>query len=319
MKEYDKKYENLLTDETREIGYYIIEFYKVLLKIGNEKYINNFLENIKTLRVRKVNNSKKTGFITAGQYYSHTNILEYNEKYMDIIFHELFHLASTDLKKGKIGFKKVINRKCYGSGINEGYTTLLTSRYFPFDETSYIFLPEIMEVLENVLGEEKMLDLYFCEDPDKLYDELEIYLSKEEVNELIDNLDYLLKKLLNDINIPNVRKKIYEKAKKASDLIFKYIIKKTEDEYEKKLITLEDAEMIINSLYDMGYNYIFKKEIIGLYMYKLYDYKSLTSLINETATKFKLEEEYVDDDYYFYKKKNGVHRVKKKEIKYIDS
>ena len=321
MKEYDKNYEYLLTVDTRQIGYYIIEFYKVLIEIGNTEYINNFLENIKSLKVKKVSaNNKKTGFFTAAQYFSDKNLIEYSEKYAFMIFHELFHLASCNYKKNKVGLKKVVdNHRAYGQGCNEGYTTLLTERYFHNEFISYLFLPEIFVTIENALGVKKMSSLYFNEDPDDFYDELEKYLSEEEVNTFIHNTDFLLNAMLKDFNTIFRRKKIYKALKDTCDIVFKFIIKKTEDEYVNNIITLEEASNIIDSIYDMDYNFIFKKEIFGLYMYKLYDFESLTSLINNTATKFKVPEEYIDDDYYFYKKKNGIHRVKKKEIKYIES
>ena len=319
MKEYDKSYEYLLTEETKKIGYYIIEFYKVLLQIDNKKYINNFKENIKTLKVRKTPSKiKKIGFLTAAQYFPDINLIEYTEEYKFMIFHELFHLASCNYKEKKVGLKKIVNNhRIYGQGCNEGYTTLLTERYFPSEFTSYLFLPEIFVTIEKIIGVQKMSSFYFDEDPDNFYDELEKYLSKEEVNTFIDNTDFLLNSMLKDFNTPFKRKKIYKCLKNTCDIVFKFIIKKTEEQYANNIITLEEASNIVDSIYDMDYNYIFKKEIFGLYMYKLYDYESLTKLINNTSTKFNVQEEYVDDDYYFYKKKNGIHRVKKKEIKYI--
>lgn len=319
MKEYDKSYEYLLTEETKEIGYYIIEFYKVLLQIGNEKYINNFLENIKTLKVKKVSiENKRTIFSTVAQYFPSKNLIEYTEKYLFMIFHELFHLASCNYKENKVGLKKIVdNNNSYGKGCNEGYTTLLTKRYFPNEFISYLFLPEIFVTIENALGVQKMSSFYFDENPDNFYDEFEKYLSSEEVNNFIENTDFLLLSMIKDVNTPFKRKKIYKALKNTCDIVFKFIVKKTEEEYVNNIITLEEASNIIDSIYFMHYNYIFKKEKFGLYMYKLYDYKSLTNLINTTASKFQVQEKYVDIDYYFYKKKNGIHRVKKKEIKYI--
>ena len=319
MKMYDKNYEYLLTKETEEIGYYIIEFYKVLLQIGNEKFISNFLENIKTLKVKKVfKKNKKTGFLEVAQYLPDKNLIEYTEKYEFMIFHELFHLASCNYRENKIGFKKIVNNyTTYGQGCNEGYTTLLADRYFPNGFISYLFLPKIFVTIENTIGIDKMSSFYFNEDPDIFYDELEKYLSEEEVNTFIHNTDFLLKAMLKDFNSSHKRKKIYKALKNTCDLVFKFIIKKTEDEYINNIITSEEALSIIDSIYYIDYNYIFNKELFGLYMYKLYDFESLTNLINNTSTEFHVPEEYIDDDYYFYKKKNGIHRVKKKEIKYI--
>ena len=156
-----------------------------------------------------------------------------------------------------------------------------------------------------------MSSFYFDEDPDNFYDELEKYLSKEEVNNFIENTDFLLLSMIKDFNTPFKRKKIYKALKNTCDIVFEFVIRKTEEEYVNNNITLEEASNLIDSIYLMQYNYIFKREKFGLYMYKLYDYKSLTNLINTTATEFQIEEKYVDIDYYFYKKKNGIHRVKK--------
>ena len=68
------------------------------------------------------------------------------------IYHELFHMASSKfINKFKIycGFRQ----NNIGRAINEGYTELLTYRYFSLDNSSsytYEYLKIIVENLENI-------------------------------------------------------------------------------------------------------------------------------------------------------------------------
>ena len=112
------------------------------------------------------------------------------------------HAASSYKKNEKVasGFRQgyVINNamtKKYfiGTGINEGYTDLMTKRYLVEDygtnKIGYAYEEKIALLTELIVGKDKMINLYFQANLKGLVEELAKYSSVEEAKEFITILD----------------------------------------------------------------------------------------------------------------------------------
>jgi hypothetical protein len=116
--------------------------------------------------------------------------------------HELLHLSSM-IKRGLkscIGFNHRYTAPyanvSIGMGINEGYTDLLNERFFGVvnDKGIYECFKIISGVVEDVIGKDKMMKLYFSANLNGLIYELAKYSSHEEAKAFIVNCDLFFKK-----------------------------------------------------------------------------------------------------------------------------
>lgn len=113
------------------------------------------------------------------------------------IYHELLHMASTRRDRIRIasGFHYYKTDKVsYGRGLNEGYTELLTQRYFynkDYDLSLYQNAYIYASLLERIVGKEKMESLYLNADINGLVHELEKYDSYDNILHFINELDYI--------------------------------------------------------------------------------------------------------------------------------
>jgi len=114
------------------------------------------------------------------------------------IFHELFHTASSyEGQNGFLfaGFRQYrILDSSIGLGLNEGYTQLLTERYFyDLDITkSYPLEVKAARNLESIIGREKMEKLYFKADLYGLKEECEQYYGVDsKFEQFLRDLDWV--------------------------------------------------------------------------------------------------------------------------------
>ena len=130
----------------------------------------------------------------SGAYFNSIHHITINQKYYkkDVLSHELMHAASSfdyNDKRGT-GFHQKI-----GVGINEGYTDLISQRYFCKDintaeiEGGYPYNKVVSEIVETIIGKQKMLDLYFHGNLKGLVEELSKYQSEDKVKQFILDLD----------------------------------------------------------------------------------------------------------------------------------
>ena len=100
----------------------VSNFEKVLKENFPKELLSTFYNNINDASI-----NKKSIFLLdryAGLYHSDNNI----DLVLDrAIYHELFHLASSNGISQNVGFLT----DDVGRGLNEGYTQLMTERYFP--------------------------------------------------------------------------------------------------------------------------------------------------------------------------------------------
>ncbi len=195
-------------------GESIIKFADVMIKNFPTEDLTNFYININDLKIRPKKFDIQNLILrsnVAGEYSQSKNEITIEEDIAELtIYHELFHMASSIYKDGRYysGFYQVILKQCIslGKGINEGYTQLLSKRYFPSSVSAYEYQVLIAEKLEQIIGREKMQSLYLNANLNGLIAELKQYISEDEIMKFISNTDFLIKYM--DDKKPQLVKKI---------------------------------------------------------------------------------------------------------------
>ena len=192
----------LMLEEYKKINYEVIEdeFRKDIIKFGkilednfDKKYSLNFNNNIASVVIKK--NLKNIR--CAGIYYPLHNEMELKSDYDDsVLFHELLHLASSTVRSEVVytGFSQITSFGIQGTGLNEGYTEYLNLKYFsPKSEASrlYSYLVNIATLIEKIIGKDNMQSYYFNSDLFSLCNNISNYITLEEINKLIKDLDYI--------------------------------------------------------------------------------------------------------------------------------
>ncbi len=185
------------------------KFDDVLFIVDIKLKYRNFTQFIKSLFNKGEENNNNYYYI-AGAYYDYYNMIGlnpdvvkngfYNDETYHTLFHELFHAVSSP-KPGNGGFrrfkwirdnfkfKQILSMD--GFVLNEGYTELLTIKYF-YPEAYGISYPQevfIMSKLEQIIGSDILEKLYVNGDFAGLYRELLKYLKKDEVEEFVSCKD----------------------------------------------------------------------------------------------------------------------------------
>ena len=183
----------------------ILDFISVVFKDRNSIETINFYRNISCIQVmfRKKNLLDLIfGMYDIGNYYPiYNEMVITKSKSVNTSKHELFHVASTYVDKNKnifSGFSQSVGCLYFiGNAIDEGYTELLTKRYFGEEDGDkfYFFETLAMSLVEKIVGRTKMERLYFQSNLRELILELCKYSSYEDTLKFISNMD-----LYNDIN-----------------------------------------------------------------------------------------------------------------------
>lgn len=153
---------------------YIKEFIGILIIYNANFNYNLFKKNINTLIIDFFENS----CIYRGHYAAKNNKISLNlelddKEQKEVFFHELLHMLGTKYYKGIVytGFKT----NDLFTGINEGYTQLLTKRYFEDKSNGYVIEENIASLIEMIIGKNKMEYLYSSAKYDKLIVEIDEY------------------------------------------------------------------------------------------------------------------------------------------------
>ena len=210
----------LITHNYRELNEIITEFINTF-NDKFEKYNNNLYNNLRSLYI-VINRTTSDEY--EGEYKDYENTVyisipnneEYqvNDQVRDTLFHELLHVASTNVLKNYSGFDHEVNitgTRKIGRGINEGYTEYLLLNYFnPSDPTTY-YEDEIriIKELEKLLGKDKMIEYYFTGNLYNLITDLSKENDYSPIIELVKDIDYLA---LRD------QEKVLNKVKKRGSL-----------------------------------------------------------------------------------------------------
>ena len=233
-------------------------------RIGKErkKFFNT---HIKHLKIKQVPGpctiSKKS---TTGTYMPQKNTITIYGKLNDCLevserlMHELLHMSSNKAN-GLVDGLTISTKKnklygTTGSGLNEGYTELLNSRYFAMQEYYSGYRKEMVLAagIEKLIGKDVMLDSYFRYTLFDLLIELNKYTESEKYSlDIINRIDNLYK--AEDIK---EKEKIYVDVKK--DIVGLHRKKLIEDFASKKIDLKEFTKrnLFDIELYDK-YNFIY--------------------------------------------------------------
>lgn len=257
----------------------IDRFQKNLIDNFKPEYLKRFNDNINTLKiVKKVTKYKHRD--TIATYNSHTNVIELLNE--ESIYHELFHMSSSLITNESnelfvtydfVGLKD----QGYGKGLNEGYTQILSERYFN-DKPSYIRLVDIMKAFEYMIGEEKMHSFYFETGLKGLTDELKTYLSDYKdlmlIYRFIHNMDDLVihnyKGKDNDQSIISIYEALFE-------MYYRILLKKIDDgelTEEQALYRFDSLRFRLFSKYSSDTYYKVRPD-------EMFDYEHVMKEVNE--------------------------------------
>ena len=149
-------------------------------------------------------------------------------------------------------------------GLNEGYTQLLTERYFPSEVSytlSYPYEVVMAHQIETIIGKEEILSLYLTADFKSFVLRLEKYLNLGEIKKLINNIDFIHDNLYKNKNVVLLKEKLQE----VSQILLKAYQTKLElsetsnkeDKLKNFVINMDLSMEINNEEYDF---YIPNKE-----------------------------------------------------------
>lgn len=224
-----------------------IKYFKKTIKSNiPHASLSLFNNNLSTLLIEKVKPflTRKNWIISK---YSHFNNKISISRNSDIM-HELLHVSSTINNSECIfsGFSQINKGKSIGDGLNEGYTSLLESRYFSefHDHDAYVFEKRIAKIIEKIIGQKKMEQLYFNADLYGLFNELKQYGSDEEIFRFFVNLDFAHKYWYSNKTI--IKRKFRNQAiNETVELLIKF--------YINKISSLNNVEPVDKC---MGYSYL---------------------------------------------------------------
>ena len=192
----DLKYDGIDYDKllSRKFCGAIMDFVQIILSEFSGADLTIFYNNINEV---KTSSSKGYSFRYTDGYYDieHNDMIFEEDNYLISIYHELFHMASS-VEAGGIyysGFSQSSYAHIFGNGLNEGYTQLLTERYFGDIEDvrgAYEYEVFIADKLEKIIGKSKMYKLYLEANLHGLIKELQEYASYKEIINFISCLDY---------------------------------------------------------------------------------------------------------------------------------
>ena len=282
-KQYDEVSINIDKDTP---GFYkatIVNFIEKIEQVFPKEYLTIFINNINELNFKNSNfllsNIIGAGTaISVGEYGVKNNKIKVaNYKSELPLYHELFHMASSVYKNGvrysgfRIVPKNIFNS--IGVGINEGYTELLTERYFGSDyflSKGYKYLKGISERLEEIVGKEKMEYYYLTANLKGLIDELSKYTDLSMISKFISDTDCIIQ--LMDSNLTKSTESQLQKVIiSANEFLLYCYIKKVKSEID----STEQLSEIINN-YKNSFGDVIK---ISNKEYNLLDYNSLHNVL----------------------------------------
>lgn len=235
----DINFDNLIS---MKFGELFSRFANVILSKFHYVNLTNFYNNLNEIRIDLYDLRTKNKYFHRGifGYYDvKKNAIKLDEDYVSvIIFHELFHMASSVYLNGNYysGFRQYSSDDytSIGKGLNEGYTQLLTERYFGHNDDFgkvYEYETFIVGKLEEIVGKFKMQELYLSANLYGLIKELNRYVSYEEIINFIRCLDFLNNNLNNKTMLIFRMDTIVKRIKIISSFLVKaYLIKLKKEE-----------------------------------------------------------------------------------------
>lgn len=242
---YEYKDSLICNNEYKE---YIYSFFERIVNDINEDDLICFYNNIKNLDIVKVDKFDKDTVI--GRYDQNKNIIYIKDGYTSI-YHELFHVCSSAYGDGihYSGFLQEHKNYYIGNGINEGYTQLLTERYFGDLEgvidSGYTIEKMFMELVEKIVGKERMEELYFNVNLYELIIELNKYSSLDMIMKFIVDMDFIRNYSNNCIGDTCILDILMEKMNSVSLFLVECYFNKVVSNIDGNCLTEEQVDDII--------------------------------------------------------------------------
>lgn len=243
----------------QKIGEALINFAEVLEKEIPAENLNIFYNNFHSLIISQdnfdiSNMSRLTSPIRGCYIPSINEVIVSEKKYSLSIDHELMHMASSifDETSGRsfVGFAQEKDGNHIGFGLTEGYTQLLTERYFGKKKKildAYPIEKSIAQRLEVIIGQKKMEPLFFKADLYNLVKELKKYNNEEDIRNFIGDVDLLNKHAWRKSMLPSDKKIMNSRLKSTDLFLLKTCLKKLNFEKQNGIITAEELQNNVQS------------------------------------------------------------------------
>lgn len=235
-----------------------LHFYKKLKSLYPKEDLVNLEKNIdkteiifKRSLLRKIIAYFQDYEIGANYDFKTRKIKVYNEFESGTIYHELYHMAShkKDDKDFLCGLSQSLKDGKYdviGEGINEGYTEVLSKRYFKAkynSSYSYEYLENVARKIELIIGEKTMSHYYLTSDLYSFIMELSKYSSTDETLSFMSSTDYILDYESDDRHTESSKNRLEDNLKYISEYIIKAYTKKLIIEYKDQDVSCK-KEMV---------------------------------------------------------------------------
>lgn len=228
----------------KTLGNELIKFRKKLYKKFKSENLNLLNNNLKTLKINIKYFAPEILLLkfASGTYEPIKNKIKIIKLFKKgTSKHEFFHMATSfyhnELKIGLCGFAQFIYplKETVGNGLNEGYTDLLTNRYFyekvKFGSYSYNVCTFFVSKLEEIIGKDRMETFYLNADLYGLCKYMESFDDEDYFISFICKLDNLLK----NVSIFNPKKYKIE-YELIECYLAKWYINKKQKELDNKQI-----------------------------------------------------------------------------------
>lgn len=186
-----------------------------------------------------------------GSYIVKYNIIKINNEFIEGLSHELLHLSSgfqtNEYERSGFYIYNKATEKSIGEGFNEGYTALLDERIFNHGGY-YLFYSKCSQIVELIVGEDKMTQMYFNADLDGIIRELERYSSYDETVEFIKSLDNVLEEVRKNENYNNFT----ELMKFANMYLFKCYCNFLRSKIDNNTITINDGKRLLTQFLSLA-------------------------------------------------------------------
>lgn len=267
----DINFDNLIS---MKFGELFSRFANVILSKFHYVNLTNFYNNLNEIRIDLYDLRTKNKYFHRGifGYYDvKKNAIKLDEDYVSvIIFHELFHMASSVYLNGNYysGFRQYSSDDytSIGKGLNEGYTQLLTERYFGHNDDFgkvYEYETFIAGKLEEIVGKFKMQELYLSANLYGLIKELNRYVSYEEIINFIRCLDFLNNNLNNKTMLIFRMDTIVKRIKIINSFLVKAYLIKLKKEEAYNILSNDNVvikfdryiDSLLNDYYNENFDY----------------------------------------------------------------
>ena len=183
----------VLLDVTKELetkNKKAYNFYETLKENISPENLRNFINNIQIAKIRIHRRLPFSSPIVYGMFDNKKKTVTIKKNKPNVFSHELLHLSSSKLYYSSVGFHFYEKDDFQiGRGLNEGYTEIQNNRIF-YRSFGYIKLQKLATLIEMFYeNKEDMQNQYFNGDINGIYHELSNYMTFEEINNLLIDID----------------------------------------------------------------------------------------------------------------------------------